>query len=96
VKPCSKTAVEGALRSKGFRESGGDHRRYRLYRDGLKTPIATKTSHGPNATLSVGLLKQMLGQMRLRADEFDRFVDCTLTGEDYIALLVRRGDLLPM
>jgi hypothetical protein len=96
VKPRSKSAVERALKSKGFRESEGDHRRYRLYRDGLKTPIATKTSHGGNTTLSAGLLRQMRTQMRLRADEFDRFVDCTLTGEGYVALLVLRGDLMPM
>ena len=87
--------VESSLTKKGFkRESGGDHRYFTLMVNDKYTGIATKTSHGSKKyrTLGNDLVKQMASQIKLTTPEFVKLVDCTMSGEAYLALLQERGE----
>jgi len=72
MNPRRRSAVENALRRKGFVMSQSDHRKF-VYRkiEGKKTGVWTKTSHGSShrEISSVNLVK-MARQCRLSAGEF--------------------------
>lgn len=62
--------------------------------DGKRTGIATHTSHGSKyKVLSDDLVKYMAAQVKLTKAEFVQFVNCTLTFQQYVALLRSRGIL---
>ena len=82
--------VSGALLRKGFREVGGDHKRYVFYYNGKKTAINTKISHGEKE-LHDGLVSAMARQMHLKRVEFDKFVECTLSEEEYTRKMTEAG-----
>jgi hypothetical protein len=84
--------VKRALKAKGFREEDRHHHYYFLERLGKLTPIYTKISHG-ETDLYDSLCSQMAHQMRLTTTQFRRFVDCTLTAERYVSILVSAGFL---
>jgi len=86
----SKT-VGDALEKKGFRRTNSADRMYHLYVDGRRTSVRTKLSHGPDKTLGDALVAQMRKQTRLDRSEFDEFVRCPMSHEDYVALLRERG-----
>lgn len=85
--------VERALLAKGFEEDaqrrGADHRYFRLYVAGRRTPIWTKTSHGSAKYKELGhdLVKRMSGQMKLTKKHFEAFVECSVDGPAYLELL---------
>jgi predicted RNA binding protein YcfA (HicA-like mRNA interferase family) len=87
--------VEASLAKKGFaKETNKDHRYFRLLHGGRVTGIYTKTSHGSgHKTLSDGLVSRMAKQLNLQTKEFVQLVDCSLSAEDYLALLARKGEL---
>lgn len=85
--------VRKALTKKGFVEdASGDHRIFIFYHDGKKTSINTRISHGEKE-LRDGLLSIMARQMRLKRCDFDKFVECTLSYEEYTAKMIDGGQL---
>ncbi|GMV15498.1 MAG: hypothetical protein AMXMBFR56_37220 [Polyangiaceae bacterium] len=92
-----RDAIESSLTKKGFKEEpGGDHRFFRLIVDGKYTGIVTKTSRGGKKyrTLGDNLVKKMATQVQLTTQEFVKLVECTMTAEEYVALLRERGEEL--
>jgi len=75
--------VKKALKLKGFREEERDHWYYFFYHDGKKTDIYTKISHNER-DISRPLCSAMARQMRLSGGQFEEFVNCDLTGEEYL------------
>lgn len=67
-----RSAVEKALRQKGFRERQSHHNYFVYYtRSGTKSPIQTKTSHGRKSTdIDDWLLGQMAKQCKLAIADF--------------------------
>lgn len=88
----SKKVVETALGKKGFEVGQGDHHWF-FYRtkDGMKTTVRTKTSHGSTKDLGDGLLGEMARQLKVGKPQFLELIDCTLSREDYEMLLVNSG-----
>jgi hypothetical protein len=80
--------IASALTAKGFRPKENDHTYFTLYIHGRKTPVWTKISHGVTEYGDV-LLAKMSRQLHLVRREFDRFVDCTKTEQEYIKHLVK-------
>lgn len=87
--------IASALTSKGFRVRKGrrDHIYYVLWRDGIKTHIWTKISHGKKE-YSNNLIGQLRKQLRLDKREFFDLIDCPLSKEGYISLLLEKGENL--
>lgn len=69
-----------------------DHRVYRLYVDGRKTPVNTKVSTGTSyRTLGAPLVSAMARQVRLSSAEFSAYVQCSLDHDAYVELMRSRG-----
>jgi len=86
--------VEASLRQKGFEEAPGDHRFFKLMVDGKYTGLFTKTSRGKKyKTLGDELVGRMARQVKLTKAEFCKLVDCSLSGDEYRALLEGRDEL---
>ena len=86
--PRATKEVERILLKKGFTlEKGRDHNYYFIYKNGKKTKINTKVSHGSHKDISDGLLNKMMKQMQLSKTEFNDYFDCRLSGDDYIKVL---------
>jgi predicted RNA binding protein YcfA (HicA-like mRNA interferase family) len=87
--------VKRVLTQKGFEESKGrDHHVYFLKYQGKKTHISTKISHSCS-DIHDGLCSAMAREMRLANREFRDFVDCDLTHDGYIEILVSKRELEP-
>jgi hypothetical protein len=79
--------------SKGFSENSKRDHHYYFYRHkGKKSDIHTKISHGENE-IDDSLCSRMARQIRLTRREFDAFVECGLTAEEYSRMLEEK-DLL--
>lgn len=87
--------VESSLSKKGFTEqAGGDHRYFRLFYDGKNTGIYTKTSRGTGyKSLGDGLVSSMAKQLKLPTRDFVRLIDCSMSREEYLALLAEKDEL---
>lgn len=70
--PKATKDVEKALSKKGR-----DHNYYYVYKNGKKTKINTKVSHGSHKDISDGLLNQMMKQIKLLKKEFNEYMNCT-------------------
>ncbi|MGA2336999.1 MAG: hypothetical protein ABSG08_16655 [Terriglobales bacterium] len=82
--------VKYSLEVKGFRESTEgtrDHHYYFFYRNGKKTNILTKISHGERE-ITDDNCSNMAHQMKLSTSQFHEFVACPLTLEEYLKLLI--------
>jgi predicted RNA binding protein YcfA (HicA-like mRNA interferase family) len=92
--PRKQAEVEKSLEAKGFqRPKGGDHNYFHYYsRDGKKTAVFTKTSHGARE-IDDSLLGRMAKQCKLKRADFDRLIDCTLDRGAYEAKLGETGFL---
>lgn len=93
--PLKVRDVDSALRKKGFQESGKknpDHTYYILFYNGKRTGIFTKISHGEKE-LRDGLCSLMARQIKLTRRQFDEFVDCPLTYDLYVRILVQASEL---
>ena len=87
--------ISRALKKKGFLENTKrDHIWYTYYRNGKKTSINTKISHGVNE-IDDGLLGKMARQMRLSRHDFDEFVACHLSQDDYDKQMLDNNQIIP-
>lgn len=92
--PRATKDVESALLRKGFTlEKNRDHNYYFIYKDGKKTRINTKVSHGSHKDIDNGLLNKMMKQMKLPKKEFDEYMNCTFSKEQYLNYLEIHGYL---
>ncbi|MBQ9607841.1 MAG: hypothetical protein IJV15_00180 [Lachnospiraceae bacterium] len=86
--PRATKDVQKALLKKGFTlEKKRDHAYYFVYIGNKKTRINTKISHGSHKDISDSLLKLMMKEMKLQKKEFDEYMNCTLTKDEYLTFL---------
>jgi hypothetical protein len=89
--PRKKGDVVAGLENKGFQAREGDHLFLHYFnRDGRKTCVYTKVSHGSKGDIDDSLLGVMAKQCRLPKKAFLLLVDCPLAREDYEASLMER------
>ena len=84
--------IKQALLSKGFQESNTHHHVYHLWVGNKKTGVRTYLSFGAKE-YNDSLLGFVAKQLRLRRSELDDLIDCPISGEQYVNLLVERGDV---
>jgi hypothetical protein len=84
--------IRSALKSKGFRQSNTDHEVYHLYIGNKKSTVRTYVSFG-SKEYGDNLLGFMSRQLRLRRGELNELIECPLSEEQYVALLVERGEI---
>lgn len=86
--PRATKDVERILVQKRFiLEKGRDHNYYFIYKNGKKTRINTKVSHGSHKDIDNGLLSKMQKQMHLSKKQFNDYFDCHMSGDEYIEYL---------
>lgn len=81
--------LKRALLEKGFREESGHrgHTYYRLYDGEKKTLVLTQISEGSaNRNLADDNVRKTYKQMHLTKAQLLRFVECTLSGSDYVEI----------
>lgn len=86
--PRTKKYVKKILLKKGFELCPGDHDYFFVYRNGKKTAVNTKISRGSSKDISDGLLNAMMKQIRLEKNDFERYLNCTMSGDEYIQYLI--------
>jgi predicted RNA binding protein YcfA (HicA-like mRNA interferase family) len=92
--PLKARDVQAALLKKGFQKADNkDHQYFYLYTNGKKTSINTKISHGEKKIHDQNC-SNMAKQMRLTNGQFRDFVQCPLTGDAYLRILID-GNHLP-
>ncbi len=80
--------VKAALKQKGFKETTQRHHLYYFFHHGdKKTAIFTKISHS-ETEISDNLCSCMAKQVKLSNPQFRQLVECPLTQDGYIAILV--------
>lgn len=91
--PRKKTEVSKVLIKKGFTlDDSRDHKYFYLYNsDGTKTTVYTKISHGSGNEIHDGLLGEMMRQIHLKKQEFNEYLDCTLSKDKYLDILKEKG-----
>ena len=90
--PVNTRKLGNVLTSKGFKEKQGDHTFYFLYAGDKKTSVHTKISHG-RKEYGANLLSQMSKDLHLTNKQFGQLIECPLSHEDYIQVLVDHGHL---
>lgn len=96
MKPRKIKDISAPLRKKGFVEkTSGHHAQYYLHVDGKKTHIKTYLSHGAGSTeYGPSLMKEVKKQLGFKEDrDAERFLDCPMKADEYVALLRQQGDL---
>lgn len=88
----SSKNISSSLLKKGFSEDNNDHKKYKLLLDEKKTGIHTFVSHGTKE-YGEGLIKAMRKQLHLSKREFIDLIDCPMTKEEYIQMLVEKGSI---
>jgi len=93
--PLDRRTVEASLLAKGFKKVDGDHSFFIFYdKNGRKSPVRTKTSHGTSSKqLSDSLVSMMAKQCRLSHKDFKDLVNCPLSQEAYEDKLVELGSV---
>lgn len=84
--------IEKVLLEKGFERVDTHHKLYWLWVDDKRTGIRTRISHGKKE-YDDNLLGMMARQLKLRKKQFVSFLDCPLTKEQYIQLLIDAGEI---
>jgi hypothetical protein len=92
MSPRKTREIKAALEHKGFVKSNSDHEVFRLRVKGKITSIRTHLSHGSNE-YNDNLLALVARQLKLRRSQLNDLIDCPLSGEEYVAQLVRNGDI---
>ena len=87
--PRKKNDVIKVLKKKGFTlDDSRDHKYFYLYNsDGTRSTVYTKISRGSNNEINDGLLGEMMRQIHLDKNSFNKYMDCTLSKEDYLVYL---------
>lgn len=88
------SAIRTALTRKGFEQRDGDHHYYIYCIDGKKTAVFTKLSHSADE-ISDTLIGAMAKQTRLNKARFCELVNCTLSADEYKAILTAAGHIKP-
>lgn len=90
-----RALVEQNLPKKGFVEDRGrDHVFFHFIHDGQKTHIRTHVSHGSKyRTLGDDLVSKMAKQCKLTSKDFRSLSECTLSHNDYLAILKKSGEI---
>ena len=82
-----------SLQKKGFVVRTGHHFMLALHVDGLYKGINTYISHG-RKDYGDSLLASMSKQLHLSKQELLSFIDCQMSGDDYLNLMRERGQLM--
>ena len=91
-----RDTIREKLEAKGFKNESKDHEFYYLYCNGKKMSVFTKISHGSKyKDYGDSLIAKVHRQMSITKKEFLDFIECSLTKEKYIALLIERGKITP-
>ncbi len=88
----STRQIRKALLRKGFVEEQSHHIQFHFPHDGYVTDICTFLSHG-SKDYGDALLAAMSRQLHLSKPELLQFIDCTMSGDDYLGLMRERGHL---
>ena len=75
--------VKASLIKKGFAVREGDHTFFTLLKDGAKTSIRTKVSHG-EVEIGEPLIRKMSAQVHLSKADFLDLIRCPLSKEAYL------------
>lgn len=86
--------MRSALLAKGFEQEQTHHIVFRLVVNGKKTGIRTRLSHGARE-YGDSLLAAVARDMALRKAELDAFIQCPMSHDDYVQLLLKQGALKP-
>ncbi|MDR2438177.1 MAG: hypothetical protein LBE12_02245 [Planctomycetaceae bacterium] len=79
-----RTEIETALSQKGFQLQENKDHRYYFFRYNGRLITRTKVSHGTKyKDLSDDLISQMAKQCRLSKNDFLKFVDCSVSQQQY-------------
>lgn len=92
--PIEREQIRRALCSKGFVENTKrrDHDYYVLRHKDKKTGVFTKLSRGTKyKDYSDSLVRKVYSQIGLTKEEFELYLDCSLTLKDYVDRLIARG-----
>ncbi|MGE5630749.1 MAG: hypothetical protein ACM3TR_06570 [Caulobacteraceae bacterium] len=87
MKTAKTRDVKGSLLRKGFKEDNNDHKFYHLYVNDKRTSVRTKISHGETEIDSY-ILNQMAKQVCLTNEQFEDLINCPLSYNDYVAILI--------
>lgn len=82
--------IRKSLLVKGFKETNTHHEMYWLYIGSRKTSVRTRISHS-ESEYGDKLLGQMAKQVGLSKAEFDDLIECPLSYDEYVQLLIARG-----
>ncbi|MDD2410022.1 MAG: hypothetical protein PHD03_04835 [Bacilli bacterium] len=91
--PRKKRDVKSILLKKGFEQinKSSDHDEFWLVVDGKKTSITTKISFSGDNEISDSLLALMKREMNFDSKRnFNRYFDCDMKRDEYIAYLKER------
>ena len=91
--PLDRRNVEASLLAKGFKKVEGDHSFFIFHdKNGKKSPVRTKTSHGTSSKqLDDSLVSMMAKQCRLTNKDFKDLVNCPLSRQAYEGKLAELG-----
>ncbi len=81
--------IKASLKRKGFEPREGDHEFLMYCVNGRRTRIYTKISHG-KSEISDPLIGAMSKQVHLKKEEFIDLINCPLTKEKYLELMINR------
>jgi predicted RNA binding protein YcfA (HicA-like mRNA interferase family) len=87
--------VISALLKKGFAATPGDHHFLVYYYNGEKTAVYTMVSHGANHDIGDNLISKMKEQLQISKEDFQRLVDCTLSGDGLRGIYEQKGICKP-
>jgi hypothetical protein len=90
LKSCKTRDIAAALLKKGFVERSSHHKIFFLCIEGKISGVHTFLSHGVKE-YNTDLLAKMRTQLHLSGKELEDLIQCPLSGEDYVNLLVERG-----
>lgn len=84
--------ISASLLKKGFLKEQKHHTYYIFKYNGQKTYIYTYLSHGKKE-ISPNIRSKMAGQLKIKPEEFDNLIDCTMSEEDLIIKYKKSGEL---
>jgi hypothetical protein len=82
--------ISSSLTKKGFQIKENDHTYIILYINVKKTYIRNKISHGKR-DIDDYLIKLMATQLKLDKNQFLKLVDCSISQERYVNILMDAG-----
>ena len=95
MRPRKTKDLEKTLKRKGFDEDlDSDHKRYTFIYNGITTHIGTYLSHGMK-DYDKNLMALIKKQLKFDSSKAaDNFFDCPFTKENYIQMLIKKGELI--